>query len=321
MKSDSLTTTSLRPDMRLSFSTQSDDSDPGSGLYQFSYDVDSRSTLAMGYGLKPELNFALSPSLESDWNDLAVSQAFNHPLSQFSDQAHSLGYHMMLGDGMAFQVGVWQGEVGDSLNDQQDDMTSTSLSISLTSEVTSRLTGSIDFGGLREDSSFLGTQGSGIWSTEAGSQTWMLGLNFNYALMPTIDALFSYYQLSTDADQPSGLVEYKESLIGNSFSTGLLAEGAGNWQYGFFITQPLRVNQGEATLELPSGYSGYDLTYQQVNLDMAATGRHLEYELALGWHSDELPLSGKVNLVRVNDYANIPGNDDSIILFNLGVEF
>ena len=108
-------------------------------------------------------------------------------------------------------------------------------------------------------------------------------------------------------------------MANNSFDP--LPNNASQWQYGAFVTQPLRTYSGETTLRLPTDYNDQSFTYSSTSLEHEAEGRHLEYELAVGWSSDQLPLSTKLSLIHISDYGNSVGNDDTLALFSMTFDF
>ena len=160
-----------------------------------------------------------------------------------------------------------------------------------------------------------------LWDLDDGSQSFMAGINLSYQVTPSVNALFCYYKLTTDAENKQEFARYSDTILSDSFSAGLVTTDDSNWRYGFFVTQPVRINSGQATLNLPTGYNGSALTYNDVDLDLSPDGRHMEYEFAVGWESESLPLTGKLNLIRVEDYGNIDGNQDTIALVTLGIHF
>ncbi|MDB2384555.1 hypothetical protein N9V90_01790 [Endozoicomonas sp.] len=167
----------------------------------------------------------------------------------------------------------------------------------------------------------LGVHGSGLWAVGDGGQSLMAGINLSYELAPSVTALFSYYKLSTEAEQSNDFFRYSDHLASDSLSFGLVAQENSRWQYGLFATQPVRMHDSQATLSLPTRYDGRSLSYSDVDLDLVPEGQHMEYELAVSWTPDSLPVTGKFNLIRVEDYGNVVGNNDNIALFSLGFPF
>ncbi|WP_263082017.1 S8 family serine peptidase [Endozoicomonas sp. Mp262] len=309
--SDSLSTTTLSPGLTLGYSSNNHHDDLASGSYKLSYTLTPSARLNISYGLKDHHNLPVA------------SQAFSGPLSQFSHQAHGVSYQQRLSDNYTLTTRFQKATVSDYFNEQQDSLQTTRFDVTFSGSLSDRLKGKLLFGSLQEEESLLGSYGSGIWNSDQGSQSFMVGISLDYRINNNLDALFSYYQTKTKARQQQGLLDYSDHLLGDSFSAGLLAKVNNNnkWHYGFFVTQPLRVHSGSGQLELPTGYQGNNLSYSTTEIHLTPDGRHMEYEFALGWESDPFPVSGKLNLIRVEDYGNIKGNDDTLLILSLGAKF
>ncbi len=322
MYSDALSTTTISPGLTLTYSQASNQIELLSGSYQLTHSLSPVSEVNIGYGLGAQQNFIPGHNSPINQDRLISSQAFSSPFSNFNESAHSVGYQKLIAGEYTFNVSFQQGHVTEGFNHEKDSLKTSNLTIALSSSITDDLKGSLQFGGLYEEESVLGSHGSGVWSTTDGSQSFMAGINLNYQLTPSLDALFSYYRLATESVQNQSALEYSDDILSDSFSMGLLASHEeSSWKYGLFITQPLRINNGNAQLELPSGYNGYHLTYNAMDIDLAPDGRHLEYEFAIGWEPESIPLSSKINLIRIEDYGNIAGNNDTIMLLSLGIKF
>lgn len=299
------------PGTGLSFAYRRSMTGADTGQYQFSYALTPSARLTMGYGLKDGLKAWADTGLT------VIGQALDDPLTGFSDKAHSLSYQQTLARGYTLSAGFWQGQVAQR---QSQRLRSQRLDVRLAATLGQRLRGQLVLAGLREQTSLLGGQGAGIWSTGRGSQSLMAGIALDYQLSAGLDMRLGYYRVRTATRSLPGRFTVPGGLWGDSFSAGLLARND-RWHYGFFVSQPLRVNRGRLQMLLPTGYQGRQLSYSSAEIDLVPQGRHLEYELAIGWQATTLPLSARLNLVRVQDYGNRQGNDDHLVLLGLGLRF
>ncbi|WP_263082016.1 S8 family serine peptidase [Endozoicomonas sp. Mp262] len=282
-----------------------------------------RSHIELTTAFSPELDFGMPNSAESGLGQLSVSNAFNSPYSHFNEESRGIKYTLGLPDGYHIQAGLFQGSAQDSQPDNELD--TTSFIMQLTTPTFNywpgkEVSANLQLGTLEEASSWLGTSGSGAWSFNSGSDTLITGINIDYKLNTNTHLLLSYFYSRTDGEQQGGLLKSSSQLFSTSFSAGLMGSFGQQWQYGFFVTQPLRLTNGSATLTLPTGYEGYNLAFSDIAIDLAPKGRHLEYELALSWKPEYLDYV-RLNILRVEDYGNIPGNDDSLLLFSTGTKF
>ncbi len=293
--------------------------------YRLNYAIDDQHSIEFTTGFDPLLDFGIPVSPEQGINHLPVSSAFNSPYSYFNEQAQGFKYQLMLPEGYSFETGFFQGSIGQADDNQGKSLDTSSMilqlnSPQLTDAFGSHFKSSFQLGVLEENNSMLGANGSGPWDFSNGSDSLISGFNLDYQLSTNTHLLFSYFYSRTDSDQNKGLLQNNSVLTSNSFNLGLLKHHDENFQYGIFISQPLRLASGQATIQLPTGYSGYELAYSELDIDLSPEGRHLEYELALSWKPEYLDYM-RLNLLRIEDYGNIPGNSDSLLLFSAGAKF
>lgn len=288
--------------------------------YKLNYSLGPNTSLSIGYGNKNYGSFTNS-SGHTSLDHFHISQAFHHPLAHFQTHGHSVQYKHHFPDKSVLTAETYHGKVSENISAQSSPLSTTTMSINLTRPITKGITGSFVLGGMRENKSLLASHGSGIWSTANGSSTMLIGTRIHYQLSPSLQLLMSYYQLSTEPEQFSELLEISDDIIANAFSSGLLIQGNDHWEYGLLITQPTRLQSGEAALDLPVRYNNDELSYQKFNINLEPGGHHMEYELVATWSSEKHPLSFKINLLKITDHGNIPDNDDTIALLNLSFAF
>ena len=293
--------------------------------YRLSYISNEQSKLEVTTAFDPHSDFYMHKAAELGLSKMTISNAFNSPYSQFNEQAKGIKYQLALGDGYTVESGFFQSDSVKAQAGQQASLDTTTVIMQLNTPVYNDLAGrdfsaSLQLGALAEEDSVLGTNGSGVWDFGNGSETLITGINLDYQLNTNTHLLLSYFYSSTDAEQGNGLIQSSYGVTSSSFSMGLLGSIEESWQYGLFVRQPLRLASGTATLQLPTGFADYDLAFSDYDIDLTPEGRHLEYELALSWEPELLDYM-RVNLLRIEDYGNIPGNNDTILLFSAGSEF
>lgn len=60
------------------------------------------------------------------------------------------------------------------------------------------------------------------------------------------------------------------------------------------------------------------VSWNKVDMDLKAGGRHMEYELFMRYELPAWQLSFKGSLLHIADYQNQPGNNDNLLLINAG---
>ncbi|MDP0561177.1 MAG: S8 family peptidase [Candidatus Endonucleobacter sp. (ex Gigantidas childressi)] len=293
--------------------------------YRISYKASENSQVNITTSFNPQTDFAMSGISSSELTDLTISSAFNSPYSQFNEDAKGITYQLSFGGGYTFSSGFFKSESAQTQLAESTSLDSESIIMQVNTPVFSDVSGrnysaSLQVGSLNESDSILGTTGSGAWGFSKGSETLITGINLNYQLSNNINLLLSYFYSQTDTENGGGLLNYNNDFNSNSFSIGLLGDIDNFWQYGLFISQPLRLDEGSATLTLPTGMDKHGMTFSEYDIDLAPEGRHLEYEFALSWKTDIVDYM-RVNVLRVVDYGSIVGNNDTMILFSAGSKF
>ena len=319
-KTSPLSTTALSPQMRFNMRKVTGADQKANGQFQLTYQFTANTQFNAGYNFNQFQNTTKKNHLHSGYESLFISQAFQSPLGHFNQDAQSLGFNHTLSSNHFFTASIHQGEVSENFTQHEEALKTTSVAATLGGQLTRHLSGRIVAGALTENQSLLGSSGSGLWETTK-SRSRMMGINLNYQLAKNIHTLLNYYTLSTQAGQTHELINYDGRLKSHSLSAGLIATENDNWQYGFFATQPVRLSSGKAMLTLPVSYKGKALNYRNIELDLTPEGRQMEYEFAINWTPENLPVYSKFNLIKIEDFNHIKGNNDIISLITLGVEY
>lgn len=291
-----------------------------------------RLNVALGQDSRIELTTSFNSAYDFTGQDsdalglekLTVSNAFYSPFTAFNDKAKGIKYSLALGSGYTLESGFFESTSVHTQASQRKALDTQSFILQINTPVYAldlnrSFSGSLQIGSLKEDDSLLGTSGSGAWNFNGGSETLMTGVSIDYRMNANTHLLLSYFQTTTGSSDGQGIIRQHSTLDSSSYSMGLVGQYSDSVQYGLFISQPLRLYGGSTTVQLPTHYSGRTLVYSDIDIDLTPEGRHLEYEFSLNWEPDFVDYL-RVNLLKVEDYGNIPGNDDIVLLFSAGAE-
>ncbi|MDD9860042.1 MAG: hypothetical protein OXU40_06295, partial [Nitrospira sp.] len=134
-----------------------------------------------------------------------------------------------------------------------------------------------------ETDGFLGTRMRGAFGT-VSSTTAFAGFNHHWPVNGHWRALASgYFGWTRPAFAGGGLLRDTSLLQSSAVSLGLERDSwwqDGDW-LGFRLSQPLRVESGEADLQLATGRTRYgEVLYQRKLVDLVPAGRTLRAEAA-----------------------------------------
>ncbi|MDD7804310.1 MAG: S8 family serine peptidase [Endozoicomonas sp. (ex Botrylloides leachii)] len=292
--------------------------------YRLRFNGTDQSQLEITTEFNPKSDFTMNTINESERSSISISNAFHSPYSLFNQKAKGVKYRLPLSGGYTIESGFFQSQSVKTLSNEPSALDTMSMIMQINSPIYKDLAGrklaaTFQVGSLIEDNSLLGSSGSGIWQFSEGSESVITGLNMHYQIN-NAHLLFSYMHSHTKTDQESGLFQGSKSFTGNSFSFGLLSDLNESLQYSLTLSQPLRLTKGTATLDLPTGFSGSGPSFNRYSIDLEPQGRHLEYELSLGWTVDFLG-SINMNILRIEDYGNIQGNNDTMLLISTEMKF
>jgi len=142
---------------------------------------------------------------------------------------------------------------------------------------------SLQTGVVWETDGFLGTRMRGAFGT-VSSTTTFAGFNHHWPVNGHWRALASgYFGWTRPAFAGGGLLRDASPLQSSAVSLGLERDSwwqDGDW-LGFRLSQPLRVESGEAELQLATGRTRYgEVLYRDHRVELAPQGRELELEAA-----------------------------------------
>jgi hypothetical protein len=292
-------TLALTPEKSLGEVRQSVDDDADTQRFAFSAALTDTTSavVARGFSMNAQLGLAetLGPSLAGFASDSAFASPYLALLA--TPESAILGHRLPYGVELRFGGG------NDSASGRQAMVAELAKSFEDGSRVT------LQYGSLREDSGLLTSLGSGALAL-GGATTRFLGASLGYPLAAGVRLLGSYNTGWTDLSGSSGLLHDITGLRSSSYSVGLAFDNAltAGDVFGLAVSQPLRVDAGSATLDVPVARTidGQVVrTSQRIGLSSGASELDAEatYRLSLGDNGDKGTLGFNL-MLQMN-----PGND------------
>ena len=230
--------------------------------------------------------------------------SFAAPWLRFARNGWSSGGALALGDGK-FRMGVFEGSA--SWNRFQPVSEHRGNGAMLEYQLPTRqLSLSLQSGFVNESDTFLGTEfGSALGQMEK-SETFFAGINGHLQIRENWQGLFALYSGTTDSGLNSGLLKLDNAIASSAWSLGL--SGHSIWQrndrFTVYLAQPLRIEQGQASLQLASGRTiDRQVIYQTVAIDLQPRGREqqLEMNYQFAW--------GRANATARAEYIHQPDHN------------
>ena len=206
--------------------------------------------------------------------------SFAAPWLRFARNGWSSGGALALGEGK-LRMGVFEGSAGWSRFQPVSEHRGNGAMLEYQLP-TRQLSLSIQGGFVNESDTFLGTEfGSALGQMEK-SETFFAGINGQLQIRENWQGLFALYSGSTDSGLDSGLLELDNAIASSAWSVGL--SGHSIWQrndrFTVYLAQPLRIEQGQASLQLASGRTiDRQVIYQTVAIDLQPQGREQQLEM------------------------------------------
>jgi len=236
-------------------------------------------TLAHGWGIGHRFGLAASsPQAGGSWLHGAPLRS---PYLALTDGGAGVALDHRLAPGLALRVGVARDDPSDPAGLDRGPRRAAIVELARSWEDGAVL--SVHLGSLAEQTSLLDSTGGGALALD-GAATNFLGVG---ARIPVGERVALFGQLSYGATSPSrangGLITEVSRLHSMAFAGGLgyadlLASGD---RFAVTIAQPLRVEAGRASFDLPVGrtFEG-EILRRREEVDLAPDGRELDLELA-----------------------------------------
>ncbi len=228
-------------------------------------------------------NSVLSPSATND------DSSFTAPWLRFARRGWSSGGAIVMTARQKLRLGVFNGRASWDRYQPQGELQGEGalLEYSLVSDNETNLHSlSIQSGFVREQDSFLGTSIASTLGSLGQAETIFVGLNGHLQINNRWQALAALYHGNTYTGVMNSQTFAADSHI-SSGSWALGLKGRSLWrsndQFSLYLTQPLRVDSGQAELTLATGRTpDRRVIYQDIAIDLQPPGR--EHRLELGYH-------------------------------------
>ncbi|MGY4535255.1 hypothetical protein ACVW0Y_004408 [Pseudomonas sp. TE3786] len=277
-------------------------------------------------------NLALSASVNTDpsWSqglldaqpalrNTSVTEAFSNPYLSLQEQASGAGLRWNMGQNWHSAVQVQTAKAAERFSDRPSHEQQHSVQSEWGYTSAAGLSASVQLGALQEQQRLLGAE-SDSWLGNGQSRTVFSGLNVNVPVGQQWN-LYGRYNTGRTTLQGNGWAQ-AAALRSDSFTLGVLGQPDPQLQVGALVYQPLRVKSGNLKTELPTGLNADNsVAMNRVNLNLSAEARHMEYELFMRYELPAWAINFKGSLLRVEDYNNQAGNNDSMVMFNAGMQY
>ena len=212
--------------------------------------------LVVSQGYDGNAYFGIAGTGTLDGAFLLGQDSLVSPYLNLAGDGQALIYGTDMGDGFAIRIGVLTSEAMLT----EDTGEETSSRVGYITEVSRRFDSGLQLGlqvgGLREDGSILDTSGEAAFDPDGSADTMFAGA---YGTLPVTErtTLFGLYSTGwTDAsDIGSSLVGGFSGIRSDAASIGATTRDVwlGDDRLTLAVSRPLRVNNGEATVEVPVG--------------------------------------------------------------------
>lgn len=249
----------------------------------------------------------------------SMTQAFSNPYLSLDSPASGAGLHWTLDDNWHSAVQVNVSSVSERFDDRSSGKKQHSLQTEWAYHADNGLHASLQLGLLNEQQRLLGSQSDG-WIGEGQTNTWFGGVNLS---LPLSENWQMFGRYNTGLSQLDG-GRWLESgrLRSDSFTVGMFGQSTPQLQYGALVYQPLRLRGGKTSMQLSTRLNADNsVSLDRVNLQLKAEGRHMEYELFMRYELPAWQLSFKGSMLHIVDYQNQPGNNESLLMINAGLQY
>lgn len=244
---------------------------------------------------------------------------FAAPYPGFAQEGYSLGFDLPLGETTTFSLLSFTGEGGDGT---PFDGYGTQASVSM--QPLDRLSLTVDGGALIENDTLMGTGAEGAFSLGGGARTVYAGARAEAHLDDNWSLVGSYHRGWTAMDGfASSLIRSVDGVETQSFAAGIVGQDlvSGNDRFGFAVSQPIRVESGRASFDIPTwrDWSGAVLS-TRTDVDLAPSGRELRFEATYGF---DLASEGRVTALAMHrfDADHVAGRQDTAAMIRLQQRF
>ena len=140
------------------------------------------------------------------------------------------------------------------------------------------------------------------------SSTYYSGINFSTSILGFKSINSFLYGKSNPNINKTGILKDFEELSSSSFSMGLFKETIDKGIIGMQISQPLRLEKGTASFQLPVGRTrDKNVLFENFIYDFSPSGRQIDLELLFGKSYKNLSFNSRLGFSR--NYEQVEGEN------------
>ena len=162
-------------------------------------------------------------------------------------------------------------------------------------------------GFISESNSIMGSYLTGGYGL-SDSSTYYSGINFSTSILGFKSINSFLYGKSNPNINKTGILKDFEELTSSSFSMGLFKETIDKGIIGMQISQPLRLEKGTASFQLPVGRTrDKNVLFENFIYDFSPSGRQIDLELLFGKSYKNLSFNSRLGFSR--NYEQVEGEN------------
>ncbi|WP_165496030.1 S8 family peptidase [Phytopseudomonas daroniae] len=278
----------------------------------------SQTAFSATFNSDPSWNQGLA-RLQPNLASASITEALGNPYLSLGEQASGAGLHQQLGQNWQTGVQLQTARAAEHFTDKPATERQQSIQTELAYAADNGIVASWQVGVLNEEQRLLGSQSETLLG-RGSARTLFNGFNLSVPLSERWQ-VYGRYNGGQSHLKGSGWADGSK-LSSNSFTLGLNGQPADGLQIGALAYQPLRVKGGTLSTQLPTGLNADNsVAWNAVDLSLKPDGRHMEYETYFRYELPAWALTFKGSLLRVEDYANQAGNDDTLLLLNARLQY
>ena len=280
--------------------------------------VSEQTAIAATFNSDPSWNQGLK-RLDPKLANNGVTQALSNPYLSQGEQASGAGVNQRLGQNWQAGVQAQTARAKERFVDEPASEHQRSVQAELAYVADNGIAASVQVGVLDEEQRLLGSQSETLIG-RGNARTLFNGFNLSVPLHENW-SVYGRYNTGRTQLKGNGWAGGGQ-LDSDSFTVGFNGQPSTNLQVGALAYQPLRIKGGTLSTQLPTGVNADNsVAWNNVDLALKPDGRHMEYEAYLRYELPAWAMTFKGSVLRIEDYANQAGNDDTLLLLNANMQY
>ena len=265
------------------------------------------SFILMGSGMDASLLFTGNNDRKS-MHQFFQKKTGISPFLAFANEGSFVGAGKLLSKGSSFSGALFTGQHPDLIFSPNHSNTTNGLLLEYQTLIDEKEI-SIQIGAMNEDRSMLGTSFNGAYGHLNDSLTYFSGVSSSFNLL-NFKVLASYYYGITDPNlSQKGLIQKVGRISSSSFNLSFFKSGfiSNKDNFGFRISQPLRVDSGEVNFSIPYKRNvNRKVLFRDFSGSISPTGRQIDLEFIYNSPLKRGNIISRMGLIK--DSGNISRN-------------